>query len=384
MLEVAGRPFLEHTIAHLARFGVQEILLLAGFEGARVQDRYEGARLFGADVSVMVEPEPLGTGGALSFAAARLREQFFLCNGDTFFDADLVPLIRTLDDSEWSAALLLREVESGARYGCVELDAAGAIRTFSEKPEADKPALVNAGCYLIRRDRVLPEIERLPCSIETDIFPKLLARRGLRGVPAEGYFIDIGIPESLAAARDELQERRRRPAAFLDRDGVLNEDAGYTHRPDQLVWMPGALDAVRSLNRAGYYVFVVTNQAGIARGYYDEGAVRRLHLHMQEQLIAHGAHIDAFYFCPHHPDGVVKELAVTCRCRKPGPGLLEQAAQDWPIDLDRSFLVGDKDSDMDAARAFGIDGVRFVPGGPSLLDLVSGEVSRRLRAPQAI
>lgn len=133
MLDVAGRPFLEHTIAQLARFGVQEILLLAGFEGAQVKERYEGARLFGADISVVVEPEPLGTGGALSFAAARLQDLFFLCNGDTFFDADLVPLIRTLDDEDWSAALLLREIESGARYGCVELDATGAIRTFSEK-----------------------------------------------------------------------------------------------------------------------------------------------------------------------------------------------------------------------------------------------------------
>jgi D-glycero-D-manno-heptose 1,7-bisphosphate phosphatase len=172
------------------------------------------------------------------------------------------------------------------------------------------------------------------------------------------------------------------PAAFLDRDGVLNKDIGYLHKVDQVDWIPGAPEAVQTLNRAGYLVIVVSNQSGIARGFYDERAVHRLHLHMQEHLMAQGAHIDAFYFCPHHPDGVIKELAVTCRCRKPGPGLLEQAARDWPIDISRSFLIGDKDSDVEAARAFGIDAVKFDARRASLLNVVVDEIMRisRLRA----
>lgn len=167
----------------------------------------------------------------------------------------------------------------------------------------------------------------------------------------------------------------KRPAAFLDRDGVLNIDRGYANRPDQLEWVAGAPQAVGLLNRAGYTVIVVTNQSGVARGFYGEAAVHQFHAHMQDQLLAHGAHIDAFYYCPHHPKGTVAEFAVPCHCRKPQPGMLEQAAREWPIDLGRSFLIGDKDDDMAAAAAFHIRGIKFDAAADSLFDVVRRELA---------
>jgi D-glycero-D-manno-heptose 1,7-bisphosphate phosphatase len=167
------------------------------------------------------------------------------------------------------------------------------------------------------------------------------------------------------------------PAAFLDRDGVLNVDLGYAHRPDQLDWIPGAQEAVRLLNEAEYYVFVISNQSGIARGYFDEDSVKSFHAHMQTGLLAHGAHIDAFYYCPHHPEGTIKSLAVQCRCRKPGPGMLERAAAEWPIDKKASFLIGDKDEDVAAATAFDIRGIKFDSRIHSLPDLVRREIAAR-------
>lgn len=166
-----------------------------------------------------------------------------------------------------------------------------------------------------------------------------------------------------------------RPAAFLDRDGVLNVDHGYTHQPEQLEWIDGAPEAVRLLNEAGYFVFVVTNQSGIARGYFDEDAVKSFHGHMQKTLAAFGAHVDAFYYCPHHPNGTVRSLAIRCRCRKPGPGMLEQAAEEWPIDLSTSFMIGDKDEDIAAASAFKIRGIKFDFRANSLPDLVRKEIA---------
>ncbi len=170
-------------------------------------------------------------------------------------------------------------------------------------------------------------------------------------------------------------DRSIRPAAFLDRDGVLNVDRGYTFKPEDLVMIPTAAAAVRLLNAAGYYVFVVSNQSGVARGFFTEAAVDSFNTHIQEILKGEGAHIDAFYYCPHHPDGVIKELAIRCQCRKPAPGLLEQAARDWPIDLSRSFLIGDKDDDLTAARAFHIRGVKFDAQAGSLVDLVRKELT---------
>ena len=197
----------------------------------------------------------------------------------------------------------------------------------------------------------------------------------LHGVAASGDFVASGIPQNLDAARFDLTARQIRPAAFLDRDGVLNVDRGYVHRIGDLEWMATAPAAVRLLNHAGYYVFVVTNQAGIARGLYQEAAVNLLHAHMQDHLKLEGARIDAFYYCPHHPEGVVKEFALQCRCRKPEPGMLEQAARDWRIDRDRSFLIGDRDGDLAAAAAFNIRGIKFDAQECSLLELVSRQLA---------
>ena len=174
-------------------------------------------------------------------------------------------------------------------------------------------------------------------------------------------------------------DRSIRPAAFLDRDGVLNVDRGYTFKPEDLVMIPTAAAAVRLLNDAGFYVFVVSNQSGVARGFFTEAAVNLFNTHIQKILLAESAHIDAFYFCPHHPDGTIKELAIQCHCRKPQPGMLEQAARDWPIDLGRSFLIGDKDDDLAAAHAFHIRGVKFAAQAGTLEDLVRKELASGAR-----
>jgi D-glycero-D-manno-heptose 1,7-bisphosphate phosphatase len=160
------------------------------------------------------------------------------------------------------------------------------------------------------------------------------------------------------------------PTAFLDRDGVLNVDHGYVHRVEHLEWIEGAAEAVQLLNEAGYRVVVVTNQSGIARGHYDEETLRRFHTHMQETLAAQGAGVDAFYFCPHHPQGSVREFAIVCDCRKPKAGLLEQADRDCPVNRKRSFLIGDTESDMAAAAAFGIRGFKFDATSQSLIEIV--------------
>ncbi len=142
-------------------------------------------------------------------------------------------------------------------------------------------------------------------------------------------------------------------AVFLDRDGTINEEIGYLHEVEQLRFIDGAPAAIAQLNAAGIKVIVVTNQAGVARGYYAETSVLALHRAMEEQLKRHSARIDAFYYCPHHPENGVGEYRIDCHCRKPKPGMLEQAARDLGIELGGSFVVGDRISDLEAGRAAG-------------------------------
>jgi D-glycero-D-manno-heptose 1,7-bisphosphate phosphatase len=145
-----------------------------------------------------------------------------------------------------------------------------------------------------------------------------------------------------------------RPAAFLDRDGVINVDHGYTFRPEDLVFTPNAVEGIRLLNEAGYLVIVVTNQSGVARGFYGTADVEEFHAHMAAALAEQGARIDAFYYCAYHPDGTVAEYAREHEDRKPGCGMLIRAMADLPVDRARSFMIGDKPSDAAAAAKAGI------------------------------
>lgn len=154
-----------------------------------------------------------------------------------------------------------------------------------------------------------------------------------------------------------------RPALFLDRDGVLNQEIGYLHRVEDLRWTEGAARAVRAFNEAGWLVFVVTNQAGVAHGLYSEADIGALHAHMLESLAREGARVDAVYYCCWHPDARVQAWRHPDHPdRKPNPGMLLRAMQEWPVDPARSFLIGDRESDLEAARRAGVAGFRFDGG----------------------
>lgn len=143
---------------------------------------------------------------------------------------------------------------------------------------------------------------------------------------------------------------RARPCVFIDRDGTLNVEKNYLHRYEDWEWIPGSVDMLKALREAGFLAIVVTNQAGVGRGYYDEAAIARLHALVDQDLLAAGSGIDAYYYCPHHPEhGEVRD----CDCRKPAPGMLLEAQREWHIALEDSWMVGDKLSDINAGLAAG-------------------------------
>ncbi|MBP2294255.1 HAD-IIIA family hydrolase [Azospirillum rugosum] len=373
LLPVGGRPFLGYLVDTLFRHGFRDIVMLAGYRGESVARFCEEARRPGLSLRCVIETEPAGTGGALRPVADLLEPQFLLLNGDTLFDVNFndltVPPLP--EDGSRLARLALRRVPDTSRYGAIAVDGERIVAMREKAGQGE--GLINGGIYLLDK-RVLDRLPASPCSIESDLFPRLVAEGAIEGRAYDAFFLDIGVPADFALAQTVIPARTRRPAAFLDRDGVLNEDVGYAHRPDQITWVAGAKAAVKRLNDAGFYVFVVTNQAGIARGYYGEDDVRALHGWMQDELRAIGAHVDAFYHCPHHPDHGEPPLRADCACRKPEPGMLTQAMADWPVDAERSFLVGDKDSDLLAAQRAGVAGTLF--RGGDLDTVVAGILAR--------
>ena len=162
-------------------------------------------------------------------------------------------------------------------------------------------------------------------------------------------------------------EKARRRAVFFDRDGTLNVDKDYLYRIEDFEWLEDAPQAVRLANEKDFLVIVITNQSGIARGYFAEDDVRRLHDWMNEDLVRFGAHIDAFYYCPHLPNGKVKAYAKECDCRKPKPGMIERACADFDIERAKSILIGDKPRDVECAEAAGVRGVLYEGGSLEML-----------------
>jgi D-glycero-D-manno-heptose 1,7-bisphosphate phosphatase len=165
-----------------------------------------------------------------------------------------------------------------------------------------------------------------------------------------------------------------RPMAVLDRDGVINLDHGYVCTPERFQWVDGVVEAIRRLNETGFRVVIATNQSGIARGLFTETEFEALTEWMAGELNARGARFDACFYCPHHPQARVREYGLLCECRKPAPGMIKAAMRLFPTDTRRSFLIGDRDTDVLAARSAGLRGLRYT-GDPSIQALVDSAIA---------
>lgn len=380
MLAVGGRPFISFLIDNAVRHGLSDIVLLAGYKADVVRAHWgeagAAARALaqeGIRIAVVQEQNAMGTAGALRGARELLDGMFLVANGDSYFDFNWLDLLTLPTPPEWRARMALRRIPDTTRYGTALLENA-RVKRF-EAARAGGPGLINGGVYLLRKSAI-EQLDDSPASLEQEVFPRLAAEGALYGRPYEGFFIDIGIPSDLAKADSVMAEACRRPAAFLDRDGVLNVDRGYVHRASQVEWIPGAIAAVKRLNDAGYFVFVVTNQAGVARGLYGEDEIDVLHRWMAAELQRFGAHVDRFEYCPYHAEGVVERYRIASDRRKPAAGMLFDCMARYPVDRARSFLIGDKQSDLEAARTAGVRGHLFE--GPDLDDFVAGLMRRDL------
>lgn len=355
LVDIGGHPFITYLIDNLRRFGIRDIVILVGPFASEYATALGDGTTAGVHITLVPEAGAAGTAGALTCAAPQLASEFLLLNGDSYFDINLLDFVVRARASGAPAVLALAQVDNTGRYGTVAL-AGETVRAFAEKSSA-APGLINAGIYWLKRG-LLAEIGTPPVSLEQTVMPRLATRGSVRGFAYQARFIDIGTPDDLVRARTFMPKWRKRAAAFLDRDGVLNRDTGYVYRTEDFEWLPGAREAIKNLNDAGFLVIVVTNQAGIARGLYSEEDMERLHRWINAELERDGAHIDAFYYCPHHPTEGRGDYRRVCDCRKPAPGLLLRAMREWPIEPATSFFIGDKEIDMQAAAAAGVRGIR--------------------------
>ncbi len=362
LLKVGGMPFLETLFGEARRRGFDEFLLLAGHLSQAVVaflTERDIERRFFCRVELSIEPTPLGTGGALVEAVTKLRDDFLLLNGDTWFDFNWLDLLVGARRGRVDAALALREIDEADRYETVELagDLVQAIRPRGRKLG---PALINGGVYYLTRRALEGAVA--PSSLEGDILPRFAAGRALNGYCYRGFFIDIGLPASLAAADALVPDRRRRSAVFFDHDGVLSSASGDVRASPQFNWTRGAKEAVKLLNDAGYYVFVLGNPSGVAAGPCAEAAIEALHRRMSEELAAAGASIDDWGACLFRSEAEVTPCGAAHPEPEPGRAAMPDLFPGWPIAREGSFLVGNQASDIEAAEAAGMRAYVFEGG----------------------
>ena len=364
ILPCGGRPFLFWLLREFVRYGVSDFLLLTGHLSAEIErcaGELEAALPRPARIALSEEPVRAGTGGAVFHARDKLRDRFLLCNGDSLFDCNFANLLADAagDGPDVTGRIVLRRLADASRFGVVDVEG-DRVTAFRERPPPGTGGTINGGIYLF--DRSLLAHLRPACSLEADVLPALARAGRLRGTLAEGYFRDIGVPEDFARAQTEIPALLRRRALFLDRDGVVNVDHGYVGSRERFEWVDGALEAIRHATQSGWHVFLVTNQAGVARGYFDEAAVHALLDWIGDEARRAGGTIDDARYCPYHPDGAVAAYRQVHPWRKPLPGMLLDLIEMWELDRARAVMIGDQESDMRAAAAAGVAGYLFRGG----------------------
>ena len=369
MVPVAGVPILEHQIRLLKRYGFTDIIIVTGYLAEMIEQHFDDGARFGVHIEYLRETVPLGTTGALKEIEDRLADNFLLLYGDVMLSMDLTKLFAYHKDKRSACTLALHPNDHPYDSDLVEMDRDHRVTAVHPKPH--DPArcyrnMVNAAVYAMSRE-FLKHVEKgVKADFGRDIFPRVAGHEQMYGYVTAEYIKDVGTPERLAHVTadcasgriERLNAEHPRRAIFLDRDGVINREVGLLHRAEDFELLPGVAEAVCSINQSDFLAIVITNQPVIARGLCTLDQLEEIHRKMDTLLGREHAKLDALYFCPHHPDkgypGEIPEYKIACRCRKPGTGMLEQAAADFNIDLHGSCFIGDAARDILCARAAGM------------------------------
>lgn len=398
LVDIAGQPLLVHQLELARNQDIRDILILTGYRASAFHDLVGDGSRYGVHVTYQDEGEsdPLGAAGALLSAFDLLEDRFLVFYGDCFMKVDLRRLLNCHHEHDADAVLFVHPNDHPYDSDLVEADAEGWIQQFHTHPHPDGqwlPNRVNAALHSFDKAALQPyrdcwkagSIAR-KLDIGKHLFPMLLAD-GCRlfAYNCGEYVKDAGTPERLEKVIADLRSGRvdrdslcqPQPAIFLDRDGTLNVEVERVRTPDDLQLIGGAVEAVRTINRSGFRAIVITNQAVLARGDCDEPGLRAVHAKLETLLGRGGAYLDAIYYCPHHPHrgyaGEVPELKIECDCRKPKPGMLFRAKEDFNLDLSTSWMIGDSALDIRTARAAGTRAV-LVRTGKAGSDSSSADV----------
>ncbi len=345
MIEFNGRPFLEYLVALLREQGFEEVLLLLGYRPEAIQEHFGDGSGFGIKIGYSVTRPDAMTASRMMDARNRLDPTFLMLYCDNYWPLRMDRLWARYQEAGAPALVTVYRNTDAYSRDNVRLDGEGFVAAYDRSRTSPDLQGVEIGYAILQRSLV-DELPADNLQIEEALYPGLARNHELAAFVTDHRYYGIGSLERLPTTERFLM---RQPTVFLDRDGVLNrrpEIAGYIRRPDDVEWLPGALEAIRHLSEAGVRLIVVSNQAGVARGTMTSADLALVEGHMRDEISTAGGEIARFYYCTHGWDE-------GCDCRKPRPGMLFQAQRDFDLDLSRVPFVGDDERDGEAATAAG-------------------------------
>ncbi len=345
MLKFNNKYFLSYIIQFFGKYNFNNIYILTGYRYQIIFQKFHNKKFNFIPIKCLNEKRTMGTGGALnSLKRVKNLNDFVLVNGDTIFKINPLTLIKSKKNKSLGTVALIKKNKSFANN--IKLNNLGVKKNLVFFSKIRK--LINGGIYFFNKT-IINHIPNNFCSLEDEIIPRLITEKKLNGIVFKNFFLDIGSSKSLKISPHLLKNNFTKPAVFLDRDGVINHDYGYVYKINRFKIKNNVLKALKFISNKGYYIFIVTNQAGIAKKKFKLSDFEKLHIYLKSKLSNYNVFLDDVKFSPFHPSSKIKKYKINSQYRKPGNLMIKEIFKNWDIDHNKSFMIGDKKTDKLAA-----------------------------------
>lgn len=368
MIKIGSKPVLEHGILCLRDQGYLDFIITVSHLGEIITEYFGDGSKLGVNIEYYYEKEPLGNAGALFKIKDRLSDTFLLLNADVMFNVDVHRMVEYHKKRKSLATIMTHPNTHPYDSALLVVNKDGFVDKWITK-ESPKPVyyhnVVNAGIHVLSSDTLCAIPQGKKVDLDRQILMPLAGKNRISAYHSPEYVKDMGTPDRYKQVCEEYKAgvvyqrtlKRKQRAVFLDRDGTINEHRGFISDIEDFHIIDGVAEAIKQINESSYLVIVITNQPVVARGEITEEGLDEIHKKMETILGENGAYIDALYYCPHHPDkgfeGEIPEFKIDCNCRKPKPGMILKAADDFNIDITNSWMIGDSKTDIEAGKNAG-------------------------------